>query len=129
MKMRLITTPLLALVLLTASLARAEDSAKLVPPDAAVFVQIDDLAGWRTSSAPRSWKPIVLGSSAKTSAPTPIDACLRRRRLRETAMTPLTRRNNTDSAQVRNPVSHYRNHALAGDAELPTMRPKFLWTD
>ena len=43
-------------------------------------------AGWRTSSAPRSWKPIVLGSSARTSAPKPIGANLRRRRLRETAM-------------------------------------------
>src|SRR5665213_1703599 len=57
--------------------------------------------GWRTSSAPRSWKPIVLGSNAKSSALNPTVACLRRRRLRETAMTPLTRHNNIYGAHVR----------------------------
>src|SRR5580704_13551730 len=46
--------------------------------------------GWRTNSAPRSWKAIVLGSSAKTSAPKPIGANLRRRGLRKTDMSPLT---------------------------------------
>jgi len=48
-------------------------------------------AGCRTNNAPRSWKAMLEGNRVSTNAPTPTGAHLRRGRLPDTAISPLTR--------------------------------------